>query len=62
MSKAFTSSGRVNSSCSRQLALGAPAQQGHIVEDGLGEIALRLQILIGGIAVALGHLVLQRPA
>ena len=45
----------------RQLAPGRPAQQRHIVEDGLGEIALRLQILIGRITVALGHLVLGVP-
>ena len=45
----------------RQLALGRPAQQRHIVEDGLGEIALRLQVLVAGVAVALGHLVLGVP-
>ena len=40
----------------RQLALGRPAQQRHIVENGISEIALRLQILVAGIAVALGLL------
>ena len=45
----------------RQLPLGAPAQQGHIVEDGLRQIALGLQVLVGGVAVALGHLVLGVP-
>src|SRR5699024_1480299 len=45
----------------RQLPLGGPAQQGHIVQDGLGEISLGLQILIGGVPVALGHLVVGVP-
>ena len=43
------------------LTLGRPAQQRHVVQDGLGEIALRLQILIAGVAVALGHFVLGVP-
>ena len=40
---------------------GTPAKKGHIVQNGLREIALGLQILIGGIAVALGHLVVGVP-
>ena len=44
-----------------QVALGAPAQQRHVVEDGVGEVALGLQVLVAGVAVALGHLVLCVP-
>ena len=40
------------------LAPGAPAQQGDVVDDRVGEEALGDQILVGGVAVALGHLVL----
>jgi len=42
-----------------QLALGRPAQKRHIVEHGLGQIARADQILVAGVAVALGHLVLR---
>ena len=45
----------------RQLTLGRPAQQRHIVQNRFGEIALCLQILVGGVAVALGHFVLGVP-
>ena len=40
------------------LTAGRPTQQRHIVEDGLSEITACLQILVAGIAMALGHLVL----
>ena len=40
------------------LALGAPAQQADVVQHGLSQVALCHQILIAGIAVALGQLVL----
>ena len=42
-------------------ALGCPAQQCHIVEDGRGDIALGLQVLVGGVPVALGHLIVGVP-
>ena len=42
-----------------QLALRTPAQQRHIIEHGLGQIARVDQILIAGVAVALGHLMLR---
>ena len=35
-----------------------PAQKRHIVEHSLGEVAVGDEILIAGVAVALGHLVL----
>ena len=35
------------------LAAGAPAEQRNIVDNGVGEIALRYKILIRGVAVAL---------
>ena len=35
----------------------APAQEGDVVDDRVGQIALGDQVLIGGVAVALGHLV-----
>ena len=41
------------------LALGAPAQQADVVQHGLGQVALCHQILITGIAVALGKLILR---
>lgn len=41
------------------LALGAPAQQADVVQHGLGQVALCHQILIAGIAVALGKLILR---
>ncbi len=40
---------------------GTPAQQRHIVHHRLGEEAHSQQVLIGGVAVALGHLVLSVP-
>ena len=43
------------------LAPGAPAQKRHIVDHRVGEIALGDQILVGGVAVALGHLVVGVP-
>ena len=39
------------------IPLGAPAQQGDVVEDGRSQKAHLHQILIGGVAVALGELV-----
>ena len=47
----------------KELALGvfslrAPAEKRHIVENSGGEIALGNQVLIAGVAMALGHLVL----
>ena len=45
----------------RQLTLGTPAQQSNVVENGIGQITLCLQVLIAGVAVALGHLVLRVP-
>jgi len=44
-----------------EFALGRPAQQRHIVQNGVRQEALSLQILVGGIAVALGHLVVLVP-
>ena len=41
------------------LALGAPAQQADVVQDSLGQVALCNEILIAGVAVALGQLVLS---
>ena len=41
------------------LALGCPAQQQQIVQHGGGQIALRHEVLIAGIAVALRQLVLR---
>ncbi|CAN4047659.1 Prolyl-tRNA synthetase associated domain-containing protein, partial [Dysosmobacter welbionis] len=43
------------------LALGGPAQQSHIVQNGLRQITLGLQVLVGGVPVALGHLVVLVP-
>ncbi|CAN4023978.1 HTH-type transcriptional repressor glcR, partial [Dysosmobacter welbionis] len=43
------------------LALGGPAQQSHIVQNGLRQIALGLQVLVGGVPVALGHLAVLVP-
>ena len=61
MSKARVRLLQVENLLLRQVALGAPAQQGYIIEDGLGQVALGLQVLVGGVAVALGHLVLGVP-
>ena len=43
----------------RVLALRAPAEQGDVVEHGLGQIALADEVLIARVAVTLGHLVLR---
>ena len=61
MSKAEISSGMVKNSCSASSPLGAPAQQGDVVDDGAGEVAHAHQVLIGGVAVALGHLADDLP-
>ena len=41
------------------LALGCPAQQQQIIQHGGGQVALRHQVLIAGVAVALAQLVLR---
>lgn len=43
------------------LAPGGPAQQGHVVLHRLGQIALGDEVLVGGVAVALAHLVVRVP-
>ena len=43
----------------RVLSLRAPAEQGDVVEHGLGQIALADEVLIARVAVTLGHLVLR---
>ena len=43
------------------LASGRPAQQGDVVDHRLGQIAHGDEILVGGVALALAHLVVGVP-
>ena len=43
------------------LASGRPAQQGDVVDHRLGQIAYGDEILVGGVALALAHLVVGVP-
>jgi hypothetical protein len=60
MSKASTSSSREKISCSLRSPL-APSPAGPRIEHGGRQIALGDEILVRGIAVALGHLVVLVP-